>query len=54
MHCPACVCRYNYLLYVPYQLERVMTFGTCLCCWSYLVRAAQERVLLGGQGDGLL
>lgn len=43
--CP-CVCmhhhhhhrRYNYLLYVPYQLERIMVFGTMLCFYSFLVR----------------
>jgi hypothetical protein len=31
-------CRYNFLLYVPYQLERIMIFGTLLCLYSFLVR----------------
>jgi hypothetical protein len=34
-----CVCRYNFLLYVPYQLERIMIFGTLLCLYSFLVGA---------------
>lgn len=29
--------RYNFLLYVPYQLERIMIFGTLLCFYSFLV-----------------
>jgi hypothetical protein len=35
---PSCVYRYNFLLYVPYQLERIMIFGTLLCFYSFLVR----------------
>jgi hypothetical protein len=30
---------YNFLLYVPYQLERIMIFGTLLCLYSFLVGA---------------
>lgn len=28
--------RYNFLLYVPYQLERLIQFGTLLCLDSFL------------------
>jgi hypothetical protein len=35
---PSCIHRYNFLLYVPYQLERIMIFGTLLCFYSFLVR----------------
>lgn len=37
---PCCCwcCRYNFLLYVPYQLERIMIFGTLLCLYSFVVR----------------
>jgi hypothetical protein len=35
---PPCARRYNFLLYVPYQLERIMIFGTLLCFYSFLVR----------------
>ena len=30
-------CRYNALVYVPYQLERLLWFGTFICCDSFLV-----------------
>jgi hypothetical protein len=33
---PICPCRYNYLLYVPYQLERLIQFGTLLCLDAFL------------------
>jgi hypothetical protein len=38
MHPCFAACRYNFLLYVPYQLERIMIFGTLLCLYSFLVR----------------
>lgn len=31
------LCRYNALVYVPYQLERLLWFGTFICCDSFLV-----------------
>ena len=30
--------RYNALVYVPYQLERLLLFGVLLCFDSFLVR----------------
>jgi hypothetical protein len=35
-------CRYNFLLYVPYQLERIMIFGTLLCLYSFLVSSSNS------------
>lgn len=32
----SCVYRYNFLMYVPYQLERLIQFGTLLCLDSFL------------------
>lgn len=37
-------CRYNFFIYVPYQLERLITFGTLLCLDSFLV-SQQQRVI---------
>ena len=31
-------CRYNAILYVPYQLERLLAFGLLVCADSFLVR----------------
>ena len=38
-------CRYNALVYVPYQLERLLWFGTLICCDSFLVRKEACRCL---------
>ena len=32
------IARYNALVYVPYQLERLLLFGVLLCFDSFLVR----------------
>ena len=32
-------CSYNFLLYVPYQLERLILFGFLLCVDCFLVRS---------------
>jgi hypothetical protein len=40
---PPVVTSYNYLMYVPYQLERLMWFGTMLCFTSFLVGAANRE-----------
>eukprot|EP00877_Chromochloris_zofingiensis_P002786 jgi/Chrzof1/12508/Cz06g36240.t1 len=34
---------YNFLLYVPYQLERLMWFGTLICLVSFLVRHSGSK-----------
>ena len=34
---PLCDHRYNALVYVPYQLERLLSFGVLLCLDSFLV-----------------
>ena len=33
----ACHCRYNALIFVPYQLERLLWYGLLLCLDSFLV-----------------
>lgn len=37
-----CLRRYNFLLYVPYQLERLIQYSLLLCIDSFLVRPARK------------
>ena len=38
--------RYNALVYVPYQLERLLWFGTFICCDSFLVGLVPRKLIM--------